>query len=162
MAGGLRVATFYELPGILLRALIKEALTNNNDLLTASARVEEARDLAGVARSAYYPQVGYDLGAQRDRGIFKSTPQLDLPSNDHTQKLFFAGFSTVWEADVWGRIRRSNQAARAEFIATEQGRRGLMLSLVSAVVQAYLELQELDVRFSIARDSTGSFEWVLA
>jgi len=141
-----------------LGALIKEALTNNNDLLTAIARVEQARDLAAVARSGYYPKVGYDLGAQRDRGIFKSTPQLDLPSNDRTQSIFVAGFSTVWEADVWGRVRRSNQAARAEFIATEQGRRGLMLSLVSAVAQAYLELQELDVRLSIARDSTGSFE----
>jgi multidrug efflux system outer membrane protein len=142
----------------LLGILVKEALTNNNDLLTATARVEEARDLVGVARSEYYPRVDYDLGVQRDRGVFKSTPQLDLPSSDRQQSLFVVGFSTVWEADVWGRIRRSNQAARAEFMATEQGRRGLMLSLVSAVAQAYFELQELDARLSIARDSTGSFE----
>jgi multidrug efflux system outer membrane protein len=141
-----------------LGVLIKEALANNNDLLTAIARVEEARDLVGVARSAYYPQVNYDLGVQRDRGVYKSIPQLDFPSSERTQSLFLAGFSTVWEADVWGRIRRSNQAARAEFIATEQGRRGLMLSLVSAVAQAYFELQELDGRLAIARDSTGSFK----
>jgi multidrug efflux system outer membrane protein len=141
-----------------LGALIEEALANNNDLRTAIARVEEARDLVGVARSAYYPRVDDDLGVQRDRGVFKSVPQLELPSSERTQNLFLAGVSTVWEADVWGRIRRSNEAARAQFIATEQGRRGLMLSLVSAVAQAYFELQELDGRLSIARNSTGSFE----
>jgi multidrug efflux system outer membrane protein len=83
---------------------------------------------------------------------------LELPAKNGALNLFLAGFSTVWEADVWGRIRRSNQAARAEFVATEQGRRGLMLSLVSAVAQAYFELQELDRRLSIARHSAGSFE----
>jgi outer membrane protein, multidrug efflux system len=141
-----------------LVGLIKEALTNNNDLLTAIARVEEARDLVAVARSQYYPSAGYGLGLQRDRGVYKSTPTLDLPSNEQTQNLFLAGLSTVWEADVWGRIRRSNHAARAGFAATEQGRRGLMLSLVSAVAQAYFELQELDGRLSIARNSTDAFE----
>ena len=141
-----------------LGVLIKEALANNNDLRTAIARVEQARNLVGVARSAYYPHVGYDEGAQRDRGVFKLTPELELPTNERTQNLFLTGVSTIWEADVWGRIRRSNQAVRAEFIATEQGRRGLMLSLVSAVAQAYFELQELDGRLAIARNSTGAFE----
>jgi outer membrane protein, multidrug efflux system len=141
-----------------LGVLIKEALANNNDLRNAIARVEEARDLVGAARAAYYPRVDDDLGVQRDRGVFKSVPQLELPTSERTQNLFLAGLSTVWEADVWGRIRRSNEAVRAEFIATEQGRRGLMLSLVSAVAQAYFELQELDGRLSIARNSTGAFE----
>jgi multidrug efflux system outer membrane protein len=141
-----------------LGALIKEALATNNDLLTAIVRVEEARDLVQVARSDYYPKVGYYLGVQRDQGVYKAIPQLELPAKNGALNLFLAGFSTVWEADVWGRIRRSNQAARAEFVATEQGRRGLMLSLVSAVAQAYFELQELDRRLSIARHSAGSFE----
>jgi len=145
-------------PDPALGALIKEALANNNDLLTAIARVEEARELASVARSAYYPLVGYALGAQRDRGVFRSNPELTLPSGGQTQNLFLGGLSTVWEADVWGRIRRSNQAALADFLATEQGRRGLMLSLVSDITQAYFELQELDRRLSIARISTGAFE----
>ena len=141
-----------------LDKLIREALVNNNDLLAAIARVEQARALAGVARSDYYPHVGYGLGAQRDRGLFKADPELELPSNnDRTQSLFLAGFSTVWEADVWGRIRRSNQAAREELMATEQGRRGLRLSLVSAVAQSYLELKELDERLSIARSGVDSF-----
>ena len=141
-----------------LGALIKEALTNNVDLLAAIARVQEARELAAAARSAYYPVVGYDLGAQRDHGVFKSTPDLTLPTNGPTQNLFLAGLSTAWEADVWGRIRRSNQAALAEFVATEQGRRGLRLLLVSDITQAYFELQELDRRLSIAKNSTAAFQ----
>jgi len=141
-----------------LGVLIKESLENNKDLLTAIARVEEERNLVAVARSAYFPLVGYGLGAQRDRGVYKSAPELSLPGNGPTENLFLAGLSTTWEADVWGRIRRSNQAALAEFLATEQGRRGLMLSLVSDITQAYFELQELDRRLSIARTSTAAFQ----
>lgn len=141
-----------------LGMLITEALARNNELRAAVARVEEARELAGAARAAYYPRVEYDLGVQRDRGVFKFEPQLELPTSERTQNLFLGGLSTVWEADVWGRIRRSNEAVRAEFLATEQGRRGLRLSLVAGVAQAYFELQELDGRLSIARSSLSSFE----
>jgi outer membrane protein, multidrug efflux system len=145
-------------PNPTLDALIKEALANNKELLTAVARVEEARNLVAVARSAYYPTVGYGLGAQRDRGIYKSNLELEAPTTGPASNLFLAGLSSAWEVDVWGRIRKSNQAALAEFIATEQGRRGLMLSLVSDVTQAYFELQELDRRLSIARNNTDAFQ----
>ena len=67
----------------LLEALIKEALKNNYDLRTAIARTQEARAYVGVARSAYYPSVGYNSGAQRDRGVYKSTPSLDPVSYTH-------------------------------------------------------------------------------
>jgi outer membrane protein, multidrug efflux system len=145
-------------PDPALDGLIKEALAKNNDLLTAIARVEEARDLAAVARSAYYPTIEYAVGAQQDRGIYKSNPELEAPTSGPAHSLFLAGLSATWEADLWGRIRRSNQAARAELMASEQGRRGLMLSLVSDVTQSYFELQELDRRLSITRDTTGAFE----
>lgn len=141
-----------------LVALIKEALANNNDLRTAVSRVEESRSLAAVARSEYYPLLGYEAGVQRDHGVYRSHPELSLPANGRTQNLFLAGLSLFWEADVWGRIRRSNQAALADFLASEQGRRGVMLSLVSEVAQAYFELQELDRRLAIARDSTTAFQ----
>jgi len=144
-------------PDLPLGELIKEALANNDDLLAAIARVQEAQDLIMVARSDYYPQVGYGLGVQKDRGVYKLIPELALPSGP-AQNLFLGGLSTAWEADVWGRIRRSNQAALAAFIATEQGRRALRLSLVSDITQAYFELQELDRRLTIARSSTNAFQ----
>jgi multidrug efflux system outer membrane protein len=111
-----------------------------------------------VARSQYYPAIGYEAGVQRDHGVYRSHPELSLPASGQTQNLFLAGLSVFWEADIWGRIRRSNQAALAEFLGSEQGRRGLMLSLVSDVAQAYFELQELDRRLAIARNSTAAFQ----
>ena len=60
--------------------LIKEALRNNYDLRTAIARTQEARAYVGVARSAYYPSVGFDWGVQRDLGVYKFRPALDLPA----------------------------------------------------------------------------------
>jgi len=79
-----------------LEALIKEALKNNYDLRTAIVRTQEARAYVGVARSSYYPSVGYDFGAQRDLGVYKASPALDLPaSGASTQSLFLGGLSTA-------------------------------------------------------------------
>ena len=114
-----------------LSALIKEALTNNYDLKTAIARAKEADAYRGVARSAYFPTVNEDSGVQRDHGVYKMDPELTLPTNTQTSNLLLGGLSTAWEVDLWGRIRRSNEEANAEYLATEEGRRGLMLALKS-------------------------------
>jgi outer membrane protein, multidrug efflux system len=148
--------TIYSDP--FLSALIKEALTNNYDLKTAIARAKEAEAYRGVARSAYFPTVGFDSGVQRDHGVFKEDPALDLPTNAKTSNLFLGGLSTAWEVDLWGRIRRSNEAANAQYLATEEGRRGLMLALITEVAQTYLELVELDGRVAVAHDSRDAFE----
>src|SRR5262249_56085023 len=63
-----------------------------------------------------------------------------------------------WEIDIWGRVRRSNEAALAVLLATEDAQRGVWLTLVSDVAQAYFELLALDVQLQIARDSTDSFQ----
>ncbi len=145
-------------PDPALRALIKEALTDNNDLRTAIARVDRARALAGVARSGYFPHIGYEGGAQHDRNVFKLNPDLSLPSGNRSSDLFLGGLSTAWELDVWGRIRRSNEAALADYLATEDARRALMVTVASSVAQAYFELEELDRRLIIAKNSTTAFE----
>jgi multidrug efflux system outer membrane protein len=102
--------------------------------------------------------VGFDSGVQRDKGVYKEDPGLDLPTNTRSTNLFLGGLSTAWEVDLWGRIRRSNEAANAAYLATEEGRRGLMLALISEVAQSYLELVELDGRLAVARDSRDAFE----
>jgi len=141
-----------------LSALIREALQNNYDLKTAIARAKEAGAYLGVARAAYSPTVSLASGAQRDHGVYKDNPDLDLPTDTQTRNLFLGGLSTAWEVDVWGRIQRSNEAANAAYLATEEGRRGLMLALLTEVAQAYLELVELDGRLAVARDSRNAFE----
>ena len=143
----------------LLEDLIKEGLKNNYDLRTAIARTQEAHAYVGVARSAYYPSVGFESGAQRDLGVYKYSPALDLPTGGaSTHDLFLGGLSTAWEIDLWGRIRNSTAAAKANYLETEEARRGLMLSLVTDVAAAYFELVELDRRLEIAKQSRDALK----
>jgi multidrug efflux system outer membrane protein len=139
-----------------LQGLVREALAGNYDLRIAVARVEQARALAGVARAEFFPWIDYQVGVQRDRGVFKFEPDLELPQGG-TDNLFLGGLAATWEIDVWGRIRRSNEAARAELLATEEGRRGVLLTLVSDVAGAYFDLLALDARLDVARSATDSF-----
>ena len=84
---------------------------------------------------------------------------LGLPGGTpSTNNLYFGALSASWELDIWGRIRRSNEAARASLLATEDARRGVLLTLVSDLAQAYFELLALDVRLQIARNSVDAYE----
>ena len=71
---------------------------------------------------------------------------------------FLGGFEAVWEIDLWGRVRRMNEAARANFMATQEGRRAVMISVVSGVAKAYFELLELDDQLAIAKRTRDSYE----
>lgn len=141
-----------------LKELIQEALQNNYDLRTAAARVEEARALAGVTRGQFFPQAGYQGGAARAHG----TSQFFVPiPRGETGDAFLGTFNVAWELDVWGRIRHSYDAAIAELFGSEAFRRGVVLTLVSDVAQAYFELRELDLELEIARRTVDSFQQTL-
>ena len=137
-----------------LQNLIQQALANNYDLRIAVSRVEQARQIAAQARAQYFPQVNYDgsIGSGKN-ALFGSIS----PSGGKTQDSAFIDLSVFWEVDLWGRIRRLNEAARAQFLATEEAQRGVTISLVSSVAQAYFELLELDLQLEIARRNTQSF-----
>jgi NodT family efflux transporter outer membrane factor (OMF) lipoprotein len=140
-----------------LQALIREAIARNYDLQIATARVAQARAQAGVANAAFYPSIGYNLKVQRSK---EYAAFLGIQSNQFTpsaSNLFLGALSATWEIDVWGGIRRSNEAAVAELLATEEGRRGVLLSLVSDVAQAYFELIELDARLEISRATVAAY-----
>ena len=85
---------------------------------------------------------------------------LDLPTPNGGQTMngFLGGFEALWEIDLWGRVRRMNEAARANFMATQEGRRTVMISVVSGVARAYFELLELDDQLAIARRTRDSYE----
>jgi multidrug efflux system outer membrane protein len=136
----------------VLQGLVVEAVEKNYDLQVAVDRVEQARALVGVARSPFYPQIGYQGSAGRQK-----QPQL-LKQPSDTYSLFYGAFSLAWEIDVWGRIRRSNEAAEQALLATEEFRRGVLLSLVTGVAQSYLTLLELDRELEIARETEASFQ----
>jgi len=137
-----------------LRILIKTALANNYDLAIAVSRVEQSRQVAAQAKAQYFPFVNYSVGASDGKNEFLGTV---APNGGSTRGTFLAAGSVAWEADVWGRIRRLNESARAQYLSTEQARRGVMLSLTSDVAQAYFELLGLELQLQIAKDTTASF-----
>jgi len=132
-----------------LQALIKEALTNNLDLRTAVARVVEARARAGIASSYLYPQVD-GVASYNARGASNATKD-ESGNEDTTHQSGNYGFQLSWEIDLFGRIRREREAAFAIAMATEQGRRGVMVTLVGDVASTYFSLRELDLRLDLAR-----------
>src|SRR5215471_2289039 len=138
----------------VLRSLIQEALGGNYNVRIAAARVQQARAQAAVARSAFFPQIGYSATAVQSKGLQNI---LGIGSSDQST-LYLGGASMSWEIDLWGKIRRSSEAANAQFLASEEARRAVLLSLVSDVAQAYFELLELDTRLKIARDSTRAYQ----
>ena len=141
-----------------LKSLVQTALANNYDLRIAVTRVEQARQIAAQARAQYFPFLNYSVSASNGKNEFVGT----VASNGGQEQGAFVGVATVaWEADVWGRLRRENEAARAQYLATEEARRGVMLSLVSDVAQAYFELLDLELQLQIARDTTDSFSQTL-
>jgi len=135
-----------------LQALIREALANNLDVQLAVARVEEARARAGVAKSYLYPQVDGSLnygirqasGAQNEDGS---------PSDESIRQSIAYGFQLSWEIDLFGRLRRQHEASLALLLASEQGRRGVLVTLVGDVATNYFLLRELDLQLAIARDT---------
>jgi multidrug efflux system outer membrane protein len=136
----------------VLAALVREALQNGFDARLAAARVEEARALYGGARGSLLPGAGYQGGVERSRADQTSNPSGEAATK-WTAELLFS-----WELDLWGRLRRQTEAARAQYLASEDGRRGVLLSLTSDVASAYFELRELDEELVIARRTTAAFQ----
>ena len=130
-----------------LQTLIRDAIANNLDLRVAVARVEEARARAGIAKSYLYPQID-GTASYGVRGA--STTEED---NDTTHQSAAYGFHLSWELDLFGRLRRGQEAALALVLASEQGRRGVLVTLVGDVASDYFLLREFDLQLEIARQT---------
>jgi multidrug efflux system outer membrane protein len=132
-----------------LQALIREALANNLDLRAAAARVEEARARAGVVKSFLYPQV--DGVAQTTVGQASTAPGSTEEDDDDTRANAVFGFQLSWELDLFGRIRREHESALAFVLASDYGRRGIIVTLIGDVASNYFLLRELDLQLDISR-----------
>ncbi|TMA80314.1 MAG: efflux transporter outer membrane subunit [Deltaproteobacteria bacterium] len=139
----------------VLEQLIEEALTNGYDIRIIAKRVEQARYAVGVTRADLLPQASYQGSAQRGK-VFNPFGGDNVTGNN-----FFAALQMAWEIDVWGRIRRATEASLADLVAAEDVRRGVILSLVTGVSQAYFELRELDLEMEIALRTRDSFQQTL-
>jgi multidrug efflux system outer membrane protein len=134
----------------VLNELVSAALLANKDLLIASARIEEFAGQYGFVRSALFPQVGAGYEVSRQKGVAPGA------STSSTYNNYQAVLNASWEIDIWGRIRRQTEAARAQLLASEDGRRAVILSLVGSVAGAYVNLRDLDRQLEIARATAKS------
>lgn len=147
-----------------LQDLIRTALVRNYDLRQAVARVEAARASLGVTRSEQYPNVaaGGSIEFNRlSRDGATPLPATFLRSQDRT-------FGTAvlqllsFEVDIWGRLRRATEAARANLLSAEETRKAVVTTLVSDVATSYLSLRELDYELEISRRTLQTREESLA
>ena len=129
----------------VLNDLIATALRENKDLMIASARIDEYAGRYGVTRSQLFPQIGlgYDVTKQKN-----TIPGTTVKGTYNSYETFL---SASWEIDLWGKIRRQSEAARAQIVATEEGRQGVILTLVSSVANNYVTLRSLDRQLEIAK-----------
>jgi outer membrane protein, multidrug efflux system len=135
-----------------LRRLVATALDANKDLRIAVTRVEQARAQLGVARAAQFPQL--DAGASVTTNRFSDTV---LPRNQGgVTDLFATSVDLTFELDIWGRLRRGTEAARAELLASEDARHAVVMTLVSDVAATYFQLRQLDLELETTRRNVGS------
>jgi multidrug efflux system outer membrane protein len=142
----------------VLTALIETSLVNNADVRIAAARVEEFMGLYGVARSDFFPKVGARADALRGQGLL-STP--DGEGRPTTNK-FEVSLTADWEIDLWGKVRRASEAARADLLAAEDARRGVTVSVIGLVAESYFQLLALDKQLRIAQRTVVSREFSLS
>jgi multidrug efflux system outer membrane protein len=140
-----------------LNELVVTALQGNIDVMLAAARIRELSAGYEVRRSALWPQAEVIAGVANQRLTEKgATP---LPSNAGVQNpatLHGLGSAAAWELDLWGRLRRTSEAAWADLLAGQENRRAVAMSLVASVAEAYVNLRSLDKQLEIARSTVES------
>jgi len=138
----------------VLDQLIDEALRENRDVRIAAARVDQFIGALATTRAQFYPQIGYSLDATRSRSSRLGNPPIPAPADPY-YTLYQGALSAQWQIDLFGRVRRQSEAAQAQVYASEQGRRGVILSLVTSVAASYIALRALD-RTPTPRGSSSS------
>jgi multidrug efflux system outer membrane protein len=134
-----------------LSDLVRTALASNKDLKIATANIDAAVAQYGVVRSAQFPQVNAGASAARERGSANAPLPGGPTVNDYAVTL-----SASFELDLWGKLRRATESAGASLLATEEGRRTVVLTVVTAVASGYIELRSLDRQLEIARYTSQS------
>jgi multidrug efflux system outer membrane protein len=129
-----------------LQRLVRISLQENKDLHQALASIDEFEARLAIAQIDFAPQISATANAPAlGRMNSTSIPGFPTPSSYYIQG------DLSWEIDIWGRVRRANEAARAELLAREENRRAVVLTLVSGVAQAYFDLRQLDMQLDIVR-----------
>src|SRR5260370_30718219 len=133
-----------------LNQMVTAALAHNFDLRIAAERVEEARSQLGITRANQYPFVNVQGGFTGTRS--SGLARLPVPPGTNLSSSFTTlGAALSWALDIWGRLRRLTEAARASYLASEEGRRAVGVSLLSDVMESYFQLLEQDLELEISQ-----------
>jgi multidrug efflux system outer membrane protein len=137
-----------------LSQLVRTALANNKDLEIATANVDQAAAQYGIVHSAEFPQLSAGATAER-QGLSKTTA-LGSGTGRGQFNDFGVNLSASFELDVWGRLRRATESARASLLASQQGRGTVVLTVVTTVASGYIQLRALDRQLEIAQRTSQS------
>lgn len=138
----------------VLNELIDIALRENKDVRIAAARVLEFAARVDIARSGLFPQFGYGAEALRNGASREAIG--GSGAAERTYNNYAISTNLSWELDLWGRIRRATEAARADLLAQEENRRTVILTLVSAVATSYVTLRQLDRQLEVAQETLNT------
>ena len=134
-----------------LTQLVQRAAAGNLDLQLATARMQQSRALLGVTEAALMPDLSLDGAYQRQRAT--SVGSMDPSGNGGEADYNFwrGGFSATWELDMWGKLRRASESARAGFAASQENRRALLTSVTAEVASDYLRLRATQQQLAVAQ-----------
>ncbi|UCH84681.1 MAG: efflux transporter outer membrane subunit [Candidatus Latescibacterota bacterium] len=132
----------------VLQSLIDTALVHNRNLRASMARIDEARATLGIVRADLFPRLNYAAD-----GVYEGTSAGD----GSTSSSALIALNASYVVDLWGRVRRSNEAALAELLATEEAYRGVTITLVAEVANAYFLLRDLDNRLTISEQTAEAW-----
>jgi outer membrane protein, multidrug efflux system len=136
-----------------LQRLIRIALAENKDLKRAVASVEEFQARLFIAKMDFSPKADFTANAPS----FGRKAEFLFPGFPNQFNYYLQG-NLSWELDIWGRIRRSNEAARGDLLAREEARRATVLQLVSGVAESYFDLLQFDMQLAVAERTLKSWE----
>lgn len=139
----------------VLDGLIETALRENNDIKIAASRVEEFLGRLSVTRAGLFPQIGAGALHQRTDATRYTNPAWPATA-DNPYSDFRTFVNASWQIDLWGQLRRATEAARADLLATTEARSGVVLTVVTTVAVAYIDLRDLDEQLEIANRTVES------
>src|SRR5262249_10379801 len=144
----------------VLSELVNSALQDNKDVKIAAARIDQFLGLYTTTRAALFPQVfgNTTAGRQRLSEIAGPAPFEDTVNTFPNFNNFQFFVNATWEIDFWGKLRRATEAARANMLASEEAKRSIILTLVTAVTNSYINLRDLDKQLEVTRETAKSYE----
>ena len=144
----------------VLNDLIQTALRENKDVKIAAARVEQFAGQYGTTRAALFPQVaaGAGYGRQRVSELTGPSPMENTPGTNPTFNSSQLFVNASWEVDLWGKLRRATEAARANLLSTEEARRTVILTLVGSVANSYITLRDLDKQLEVTKQTAKNYK----